>query len=177
MDHKLIIKTLEALLNELSLPFSDLRVADEGDYTRVEIDSPRASKIIGWHGEALNALQHLLKSMLRSKENLEKSPFILLDVDGYRKMQEEKVLSIARKKVDFVRQTGKSVALPPMSPYFRRVVHLFIANDKEYQDVSTESMGEGEYRQVVLKLKGDGEEQVPVPLEENEQDEWSNLDV
>ena len=51
-----------------------------------------------------------------------------------------------------VRDSGMQSALPPMSAYFRRVVHLFI-RDGKYTDIETESMGEGNYRQVVIKPK------------------------
>ena len=39
-----------------------------------------------------------------------------------------------------------------MSPYFRRIVHLHLMKD-EYKGLVTESMGEGDYRQVVIKYK------------------------
>ena len=40
-----------------------------------------------------------------------------------------------------------------MSPYFRRIVHLHIANTPSFSDLMTESIGEGDYRQIVLRLK------------------------
>src|SRR3989344_917530 len=163
-----IIKdTLGTLLKELQLEFSEITVdASDTSMIRVDITSANPSRLIGWHGETLNALQHLIKSIARTKQKTEKAPFIVLDVDGYRKDQEEKVCRIAEQKVDFVRRKKTRVALPPMSPYFRRVVHLFISSHKDYQDITTESVGEGEYRQIVLKLKeggmDDGEELQPV---------------
>jgi hypothetical protein len=46
-----------------------------------------------------------------------------------------------------------------MSPYFRRIVHLHVANTPKLQDLTTESVGEGEYRQIVMKMKdGKGNE-------------------
>jgi spoIIIJ-associated protein len=157
MDHALIKDTLGQLLQHLNLPFSDIQIKDEGELTRVEIISPQPSRIIGWHGETLNAIQHLVKSIVRSKENLERSPFIVLEVDGYRRMQEEKVRRIADQKADFVRRTGNRIALAPMSPYFRRIVHTHVANSPGLKDLTTESIGEGEYRQIVLKMKSEKE--------------------
>lgn len=169
--NELIQQTLEQLLTQLGLSFSKITV-DESDakMIRVDIESSEASRLIGWHGETINAVQHLLKSIIRSMEKLEKAPFIVLDVDGYRRAQEQKVCSIAEQKIEFVRSKKTRVALPPMSPYFRRVVHLYIANHDDYQDITTESIGEGGYRQIVLKLKkggmDEGEELQPV-IEEN----------
>ena len=184
MDHALIKDVISSLLTACNLPFDEITVSEEEDtgVTRIDLKSASASRIIGWHGETLNALQQLAKAILRSKAKLEKAPFILLDVDGYRRDQEEKVCSIAEQKADFVRRTGNRVALSPMSPYFRRIVHLHIANSENLQDLTTQSTGEGEYRQIVLMLKDESkggsndqsEELAPVIAEE---DGLENLDI
>ena len=185
MDTALAQDTLKELLEQLSLSFSAIDASEEEDILRLDITSDTANKIIGWHGETLNSIQHLLKAIIRSKEKLERSPFIVVDVDGYRKMQEEKVCKIAEQKADFVRRTGNCVALAPMSPYFRRVVHLYIANTHDLQDLTTESTGEGDYRQIVLRLKDEGsvqaaadagEELSPV-IEEESEGGLENLDI
>lgn len=182
MDHALIQTTLARLLQELGLRQSAIAVREEGDITRVDIDSPDASRIIGWHGETLNAVQHLLKSIIRTAEKLDRTPFILVDVDGYRTIQEDKVKRIAEQKADFVRRTGNRIALSPMSAYFRRIVHLYVASHPQLQDLTTESIGEGDYRQIVLKLKNEkksegikgGEELQPVISQD---DGLENLDI
>jgi len=181
----LIKSILPELLGKLNLSFTDIRVDDADDtMIRVDIDSTDASRLIGWHGETINSIQHLLKALIRSQKKLERSPFIVLDVDGYRKAQEEKVCRIAEQKVDFVRRKKTRIALPPMSPYFRRIVHLFVANHPSMQDILTESIGDGEYRQIVLRLKegsmDEGEELVPsieAGDDKETKDAFENLDV
>ena len=182
MDAQLIKSTLATILDHLGLHHSDITVGQEGDVTRVEITSNEASRIIGWHGETLNSVQHILKSIVRTAENLERTPLIIVDVDRYRAMQEDKVRKIADAKADFVRRTGNRIALSPMSPYFRRVIHLHVANSPTMQDLTTESVGEGDYRQIVLKLKEEkkggkfktGEELAPIiPAD----DGLENLDI
>src|SRR3989344_3659007 len=126
MDHAYIQTALSTLLDLLQLQHGAISVTQDGDMTRVEIDSPEGSRIIGWHGETLNSVQHMLKSMVRTKEKFERTPLIIVDVDGYRRMQEVKVKKIAEQKADFVRRTGSRIALSPMSPYFRRIVHLYV---------------------------------------------------
>jgi spoIIIJ-associated protein len=181
MDATLIQTTLAQLLDHLGLQHGGISVKDEGDITRVEIESSDASRIIGWHGETLNSVQHILKSIVRTALNLERTPLIIVDVDGYRRMQEEKVCKIADQKADFVRRTGNRIALSPMSPYFRRIVHLYVAENPQLSDLTTESVGEGDYRQIVLKLKDEkkgkikgGEELSPVIAAD---DGLENLDV
>ena len=180
MDHAFIKNSLGQILTHLSLQFDDIVVSDEdGGITRVDIKSSHASRIIGWHGETLNSIQHLVKSMVRAKEKTEKAPFIVVDVDGYRRMQEDKVRKIAEQKADFVRRTGSRIALAPMSPYFRRIVHLHISNTPALSDLMTESVGEGDYRQVVLRLKEEkakpSEELSPVI--DQKDDGLENLDI
>jgi spoIIIJ-associated protein len=178
MNHDLVSSTLTELLAFFDFKIDKVTVTDEGEITRVDIDSPEASRIIGWHGETLNAVQNMLKSIIRTKEKLEKAPFILLDVDGYRRMQEDKVRKIAEQKADFVRRTGSRVALSPMSAYFRRIVHTHVSNTPSLSDLTTESVGEGEYRQVVLKMKNPkdrgSEELSPVMAQD---DGLENLDI
>ena len=179
MDATLIERTLSQLCGYLNLRLEKVAVSPQkGDIVRADIASPDASRIIGWHGEALNSLQHLVKAVVRAKENLDHNPFIVLDVDGYRRSQEDKVRSIANQKADFVRRTGNRIALSPMSPYFRRIVHLHVAESPDMQDLTTESVGEGDFRQIVLKLKQEknkvGEELSPVIAPD---DGLENLDI
>ncbi len=175
---QLIIDTLGSILTLIGIPFTGITVKPDGEMMRVDVACPEASRLIGWHGETLNSVQHLLKSVLRSLKKLEKAPFIVLDVDGYRTMQEDKVRKIAEVKADFVRRTGARVTLSPMSPYFRRVVHTHVANTPALADMTTQSVGEGDYRQVVIRLKEErepaGEELSPVIAES---DGLENLDV
>ncbi len=150
---KMIVDILGQLLNLLAIPFSDIKVTKDGEMIRVEVVSAEPSRLIGWHGETLNSVQHVLKSVLRTLQKTERAPFIVMEVDGYRQMQEEKVRKIAEAKADFVRRTGSRVTLPPMSPYFRRVVHTHVSTTPALADLMTESIGEGDYRQVVIRLK------------------------
>lgn len=149
----LLIDTTGKLLTLIGIPFTEIVVKEEADLQRVEVTCPEPSRLIGWHGETLNSVQHLLKSLIRSLKKLERSPFIVVDVDGYRLMQEDKVKKIAEAKADFVRRTGARVTLSPMSPYFRRIVHMHIAGTPALADLATESVGEGDYRQVVIQLR------------------------
>lgn len=153
MNADALKEILGNLLTHMQLQFDDIVVTEEDGITRVDITAEKPSRIIGWHGETLNSLQHMLKVIVRKQEKLDRSPFIVVDIDGYRRDQERKVCAAADQKADFVRRSKNRVALPPMSPYFRRVVHLYVANNPDMQDLTTFSTGEGDYRQIVLCLK------------------------
>lgn len=178
IDRAAITDTLGTLTQMLGLPYAGCTISEEADIVRIEMQSEDPSRLIGWHGETLSSLQHLLKAMVRSKDPGDRT-FLVLDVDGYRRAQEEKVRRIAEQKAEFVRRTGSRISLQPMSPYFRRIIHLHVANTPTLADMMTESVGQGDLRQIVMKLKEEkgiaaGEELTPVMAED---DGLGNLDV
>ncbi|PIZ71703.1 hypothetical protein COY07_04450 [Candidatus Peregrinibacteria bacterium CG_4_10_14_0_2_um_filter_43_11] len=148
----LVIKeTLEKLLEVLKLSFVGVKVVkeDENAYC-AQIETENSSLLIGWHGETLAALQHLLKCLLW-KGGLDSKVQVIVDVDHYKRRQEESVIRLAERKAEMAIQSQKEVLLPPMSSYFRRKVHLYLASAQQYKDaVITESTGQGEDRQIKI---------------------------
>lgn len=104
--------------------------------------------IIGYHGETLSALQLFLNMALYNK--FATWSRVILDVGGYRGEQEARLKDIAAKAADRVRFSKEPVNLNPMDSFERRIIHTTIA---EMEDVTTESVGEGRERRVVIKLK------------------------
>ncbi|MEK7524069.1 MAG: R3H domain-containing nucleic acid-binding protein [Patescibacteria group bacterium] len=152
----LIQETLAAILKNMGVPFRKFKVSVDKNHPsgsevyRIDIDCDEAATLIGYHGETIYALQHILKTLVWRKSD--ESVFVILDVDSYRKRQEESVLALAMRKVETVRKTFQDQVLPPMSPYFRRVVHMALAKP-EFKDIVTESIGEGDHRSVTIKVK------------------------
>jgi len=103
--------------------------------------------LIGRDGENLQALEYLLNILLR-KNTEDPSWRIILDVNNYRAIQEEKLREVARKIAHQVAITNQIVELPPMRARDRRVIHLEIALRS---DVMTESIGEDEERHIIIK--------------------------
>lgn len=151
---ELLQQTLAEILQRMGVPFRKFKVSIEGHGAspiyRIDIDTDEAAALIGYHGETIYALQHLLKSLMWKKKN--ENIFVVVDVDGYRKRQEESVIALAMRKVEEARTTFQDQMLPPMSPYFRRVVHMALLKP-QFEDVMTESVGEGDHRAVVVKVK------------------------
>jgi spoIIIJ-associated protein len=145
---EIIEETLRPILELMHIPVKGIHVeSGEDNHYRINVDVEDPQLMIGYHGGTLFSLQHLLKILLYKKAEQEFS--IALDIDNYRKRQEENVLQMAEQKVDQVRKNSSSVKMPPMSPYFRRLIHLHLAKP-EFQDVDTASTGEGNYRAVVI---------------------------
>jgi len=145
------------MLQALHVPFSHVEIDEKTDldgenYFYCNIQSKEASILIGKQGKNIQAIQHLVKLILFKRTNNETK--ISIDVDSYRTRQEESVVIIAENKVKKVRETGKSQSLAPMTPYFRRIVHLHLTGD-DFKDIETGSQGYGDRRHIVLSLKKD----------------------
>jgi spoIIIJ-associated protein len=103
--------------------------------------------LIGRDGENLQALEYFLNILLK-KNTVNFGWRVLLDINNYRAMQEEKLREFARKIAHQVAVTNQIIELPPMRARDRRIIHLEIALRS---DVATESIGENKERHIVIK--------------------------
>lgn len=93
----------------------------------------------------VESLNHLLQMMAR-KEN---QPPIFFDVNNYRQEREKLIAELARAAARKVTLTKEKISLPAMNSYERRLVHVELA---VHPEVTTESVGIGKERCVVVKL-------------------------
>lgn len=107
--------------------------------------------LIGRRGETLAALQLLVSLIVghRTKHRMR----IIIDAENYRERREENLRSLALRVAQQVRNYRRSIALEAMPPHERRIVHIALSDSK---DISTESIGEGDARRVVISLKRPG---------------------
>ena len=75
---------------------------------------------------------------------------VKLDTEDYRKRRKDTLENLAKNISYKVKRTKRPVALEPMNPFERRVIHSALQNDRF---VSTHSEGEEPYRHVVVTLK------------------------
>jgi len=101
--------------------------------------------LIGRRGETLRDLQFL--TCLVVSRDVQHWPNLMVDVEHYRARRERTLTDLARRMADQVRKSGESVALEPMPPNERRIVHLALRDEA---DVFTESIGQGERRKVTI---------------------------
>jgi len=123
------------------------KTRDNVIYINIQTESP--ALLIGRGGEGLEALQHLVRTLL-SSENLEEHRTVVLDIDGYREKKAEFVKKLAQEKAFKVLASGLQEVMDPMSSYERRIVHMVCSN---IADVESESIGDGGDRKVVIKPK------------------------
>ncbi|MDO4399719.1 MAG: R3H domain-containing nucleic acid-binding protein [Coriobacteriia bacterium] len=117
---------------------------DEGELI-LDLTGDDLAILIGRHGKTLDALQFLVSTATARMVGY-RYP-VVVDVEGYKGRQREKLESIALNAADRAASQNRSVRLRPMTPYERRIIHITLADDPR---VETASEGEGAARRVVV---------------------------
>lgn len=111
----------------------------------IDIQGDDSGLVIGHRGETMRALQFLVNLMVN--RHLERRVRVLLDVESYRARREKAIHDMALRMADRAAATSRTIALEPMPPAERRVVHLTLA---DHPQVVTESVGDGNDRKVTI---------------------------
>ena len=123
--------TCEVSVNENEVTFS--------------LHGEKLGKLIGYHGDNLQAIQILLSGL---KTRGEGGIRLFLDIDGYKASRNQTIIDLANKTAEQAVKIERNIHLDPMNAYERRIVHTTL---QDRDDVTTESTGEGEKRHVVVK--------------------------
>lgn len=92
----------------------------------------------------VESLNHILQMIAKKND----ARMIFLDVNNYRQERETLIAELARAAAKKASATKQDVALPAMNSYERRIVHVELA---VHPDVTTESIGEGKERYIIIK--------------------------
>ncbi|MGE3074790.1 MAG: RNA-binding cell elongation regulator Jag/EloR [Dehalococcoidia bacterium] len=114
----------------------------------IDIKGEDLGLLIGRRGDTLIALQYLVNLILGRKYPGRGG--VTIDVEHYKHRNEERIVSMANRMADRVRESGNPITLEPMSASERRLVHMIFAEDAELE---TNSIGEGDNRKVVISLR------------------------
>ena len=117
---------------------------DDGELI-LDITGDDLAVLIGRHGKTLDALQFVVSAITVRSIGF-RYP-VVIDVEGYKSRQRQKLESIARTSANKAASQHRSVKLRPMTPYERRIVHIALRDDDRVQ---TASEGEGAARHVVV---------------------------
>ena len=137
---------LGELLEKMNNP-APVRAAETENGLRLCIDAETMGLLIGRRGETLDAMQYLVSLVANKNRKEEGYIRVTLDTEGYRSRREETLKRLARKNATQVRQTGRAIAMEPMNPYERRILHSALQG---FSGVSTHSEGEEPNRHVVI---------------------------
>lgn len=114
----------------------------------LDVSGSDMSMLIGRRGETLTSLQYLTR--LIASRKLERRANILVDVGGYKSRRSQQLRSLALRMADQAVKQRRTVALEPMPPHERRIIHLAL---RSRADVATRSIGEGDARKVTIVPK------------------------
>ncbi len=126
----------------------DISLDEENRELSINLSGEDMGVLIGKRGQTLDALQYLTGQVVNKNQN--EYIRVKLDTENYRERRMETLETLAKNIAYRVRRTRRPIALEPMNPYERRIIHSALQNEK---DVLTRSEGEEPYRHVVICYK------------------------
>ena len=118
---------------------------DEDGALSIELKGDNMGILIGKRGQTLDSLQYLTNRVAnKSQDGYVR---VKLDTEDYRRRRKQTLENLAKNIAYKVKRSRKAVALEPMNPYERRIIHSALQGDER---VSTHSEGEEPYRRVVI---------------------------
>ncbi len=148
-------RVLESLLTRMGVdafivPQDEPPVGEEGAAAPITLDikGDDLGILIGRRGQTLSCLQYIARLIVGHQT--EAWVPIIIDVEGYKQRRYETLRALAWRMAEQVEVKGTPFTLEPMPAYERRIIHLTLA---EHPDVTTQSIGEGEARKVVILPK------------------------
>jgi spoIIIJ-associated protein len=160
MDNKEIQNLIEEIINHTGLVLNSIVIDEKKNkdnsnsvWFRVDISEPHV--FVSRDGEALLALNHVVKRIIESKnkdkdENIKRDD-IIIDINNFQKSKIDNIHAIAHMMAERARYFKANMEIEPMSAFERRIVHEFLS---DAEDLDTESDGTGPNRRVIIKYKG-----------------------
>jgi spoIIIJ-associated protein len=125
---------------------ASVEVVETAEEIRATVDGPdEMGRLIGRHGQTIDALQHLAWRAAFHDRDERKS--VIVDAAGYRQRREEALQRQADRAASEALRFGRPVELEPMSASERKTVHNYLA---ERTDVETHSEGDEPERRLVV---------------------------
>jgi len=148
LDENFVADQVRQIIEKLGVSATAEVSRQENAYL-VDISSEDSSLLIGKYGANLEALQFILAVRIKTLTGQEDFE-IYIDIDNWRKDREEKLKKMALSVAEKVATTGRPEPLYNLRATERRVIHTVLTG---HPDVTTESVGEGLDRYLVVKPK------------------------
>ena len=109
-------------------------IVDEEENIKIDIKTTNSSRVIGKHGDVLDAIQTLAGAVANIGRNDYKK--VVVDCENYRGQREETLRELAEKLAKKAVEKGRKMTLEPMNPYERRIIHSALANNADVKTIS-----------------------------------------
>ncbi len=149
-DRGVIARQLTCRLLQLSALVADVERVSSGNQIGLNLVTQDPGRLIGHHGQTLDALQTLTGTMT-DRLTTDRTP-ILLDVDGYRERRRGFLLRLARRLSRKVRESGKPATTPPLVLSDRRILHELFKQEPGLESHSKNH--EGGRKIIILQPRG-----------------------
>ncbi|MDP8256912.1 MAG: Jag N-terminal domain-containing protein [Candidatus Alcyoniella australis] len=143
------IKVLEFIARSVA-PDASITPRETEDQLWLDISAGGRGIFIGRKGSTLEALQFILNKIVRKSGGYPKK--IVVDSEGYRRRRNEQLSIEAQKLSERVLRGRTPLETEPLSAFDRRIVHLALREDSQ---VTTRSLGSGEFKRVQILLADD----------------------
>lgn len=115
----------------------------------ISISGDDSGVAIGYRGEALDAFQYLALTYLNEQKGDFKK--VVVDCENYREKRKETLTALADRLAQKAVRLQRKIALEPMNPFERRIIHSALADS----DIAlTQSEGEEPNRYIIIVPKG-----------------------
>ena len=140
------VEFLEGLLTRFGTPAHIEVTENEEEKTiHLELSGDNMGAIIGRRGDTLDAFQYLT-SIVTNKDEDDRWR-VTVDTENYRAKREAALIALANKTAQKALKYKKGVALEPMNPHERRIIHSAL---QEVEGVTTYSTGSEPNRKVIV---------------------------
>lgn len=141
---------LSGLLERFGTP-AELTVSEnyEEKTINIQLNGDNMGTVIGHRGDTLDALQYLTSIVANREE--EDRWRITVDTENYRAKREGTLEALAQKTAQKALKYKKAVALEPMNPHERRIIHAAL---QDVEGVTTYSTGSEPNRKVIVAPEG-----------------------
>lgn len=147
-NEKLADEEIKKFLNGLLYAYNMMAQVETSYVDRefkVNIVGENLGVLIGYHGEALEAIQYVLSNYIYNKTG--RNYRILLDIENYRQKRADSLKGMATSLAQKVVETKRSFKLEPMNSFERKTIHSHL---QEMENVATHSEGVEPHRYLVI---------------------------
>lgn len=112
----------------------------------MEVHGQDVSRLIGKEGHTMAAINTLVAAVAINHSNGEGRRCIV-DIENYREKRKQSLVELAKRKAEWVRESGRTIKLEPMPARERVIIHTTL---QDMEGIETHSVGDDPHRCLVI---------------------------
>jgi spoIIIJ-associated protein len=147
-EQKGLEEFVRLLLDEMKADLH-FKLESKEEFLRINFSGEDYKLMLYQNGNLLNAVQYLINRLFADAVGKK----IYCECENYRKKKEVELSAQAHRYARQVRRSGRSVELPEMNPFERRIIHMTI---NKYSDLESKSDGDNFLKVITIRKKANG---------------------